>query len=92
MAATTDDILTVTEAAALAKCSPKTIYRAIQSGALVASAIGRGRTYRITRANFWRWMDAAVLQREPQAIVRLDAGTATAGSIAALHAIERDAA
>ena len=57
MAATTDHILTVAEAAALAKCSPKTIYRAIKSGGLVASGIGRGRAYRITQANFWRWMD-----------------------------------
>ena len=64
MAATTDDILTVAETAGLAKCSPKTIYRAIQSGALVASGIGRGRSYRITQANFWRWMDGSVVQRE----------------------------
>lgn len=92
MAAITDDILTTSEAAALAKCSPKTIYRAIHSGALVASGIGQGRAYRITRANFWRWMDASVVQREPQAIVRLDKGAAVAGSVAALRAIERDAA
>ncbi len=92
MAATTDHILTVAEAAVLAKCSPKTIYRAIKSGALVASGIGRGRAYRITQANFWRWMDGSVVQREPPSIGRLQVGAAVAGSVEALRAIERDAA
>lgn len=92
VAATTDHILTVAEAAALAKCSPKTIYRAIKSGALVASGIGRGRAYRVTQANFWRWMDASVVRREPQPIARLAVGAAVAGSDEALRAIERDAA
>jgi excisionase family DNA binding protein len=92
VAATTDHILTVADAAALAKCSPKTIYRAIKSGALVASGIGRGRAYRITQANFWRWMDGSVVQREPRSVARLAVGTAAAGSVEALRAIERDAA
>ena len=92
MAATTDHILTVAEAAALAKCSPKTIYRAIKSGALVASGIGRGRAYRITQANFWRWMDGSVVQREPQPIAGLAVGAAMRDRSKALRAIERDAA
>ena len=92
MASLIDDILTPTEAAALAKVSVKTVYRAIRSGALIASQVGRGRLYRITRANFGRWMDDTVVELAPRIATRAAAGTPAAGSDAALRAIEQDAA
>ena len=87
-----DIVLTPTEVAALAKVSLKTVYRAIRSGTLNASVIGSGRHYWITRASFWRWMNGSVVELEPRNTPLIEAGTPPAGSVAALNAIERDAA
>lgn len=86
-----DVILTPAEAAKLAKASLKTVYRAIGSGALVASPIGRGRRYRITRENFWRWLNSPVVGVERPRSVRSQPGKPVAGSLAKLRAIERGA-
>lgn len=50
-------LLTPADAAQLARVSVKTIYRAIGSGALVASRLGA--VYRITPENYTRWVDGS---------------------------------
>lgn len=67
MTSTTDDILTVKDAAARASVAPTTIYEAVNSGALRASRPGgKARTrIRIRERDFEAWLNAPVSRPEP---------------------------
>jgi excisionase family DNA binding protein len=65
--------LTVTEASARAKCSPKTIYRAVASGKLKAARISAGRSLRFHVLWIDAWLETMATEAE---IVNAGAGPA----------------
>jgi excisionase family DNA binding protein len=79
--------LTADEAAALARRSRKTIYRAIQCGDLRAYRV-RSR-YLIQLPDFERWVEAAEVK--PRSGPAISVVIPAAGSLAALRAIEEAA-
>lgn len=87
-----DGFLTPADVARRSGFSEKTVYRAIRSGALVASRPTAH--YRITEADYQRWVAARLLRQDasPPADLPSPAATAERGSLDELRAIEREAA
>jgi excisionase family DNA binding protein len=59
-------LLTIDQVAELCQVSAKTVYRAISSGRLRASRLGRGSAYRIRLEDVDAWLDACALTDRSQ--------------------------